>query len=212
MRSNRELARATLEAVQAALEADLSEGPARSGVDRRFDLEVEACLGPLPREAKALEEALEELPEALREDARRRHRYAAALEAKRAAALAVIPEVLQRTAAYRAFDAALASPRRLGSVAGTSALAVIVGTALGYGLERGLGLPYATWAGVALGLMAFLRVIAQGLRMGRIMTEAEGEYTRGLEAVEAALTARFADVDRQHGFAEPPAGSRGLLG
>ncbi|MBI3080354.1 MAG: hypothetical protein HYY89_03100 [candidate division NC10 bacterium] len=209
MRSNRELARATLQAVQAALEADLSEGPARSGVNRRFDLEVEACLGPLPREAKALEEALEELPEALREDARRRHRYAAALEAKRAAALAVIPEVLQRTAAYRAFDAALASPRRLGGVFGSSALAVVVGTALGYGLERGLGLPYATWAGVALGLLAFLRIIGQGLRVGRSMTEAEGEYTRGLEAVESDLTARFAEVDRQHGFSEPPAGSYG---
>ena len=122
-----------MQAVQAALEADLSEGPARSGVNRRFDLEVEACLGPLPRDAKALEEALEELPEALREDARRRYRYAAALEAKRAAALTIIPEVLQRTAAYRAFDAALASPRRLGGVLGSSGLAVIVGGALGYG-------------------------------------------------------------------------------
>ena len=209
MRSNQELARATLQAVQAALEADLSEGPARSGVNRRFDLEVEACLGALPREAKALEEALEELPEALREDARRRHRYAAALEGKRAAALAVIPEVVQRTAAYRAFDAELASPRRLGGVVGSSALAVIVGTALGYSLERGLGLPYATWAGVALGLTAFLRVIGQGLRVGRSMTEAEGDYTRGLEAVETALTARFADVDRHHGFSEPPTGSYG---
>ena len=114
---------------------------------------------------------------------------------------------LQRTAAYRAFDAELASPRRLGGTVGSSALAVIIGTALGYGLEHGLGLPYATWAGVALGLLAFLRVIAQGLRMGRKMTEAEGEYTRALEAVEAALTARFAEVDRQHGFSGPPAGS-----
>ncbi|MGH7364252.1 MAG: hypothetical protein ACREKA_10945 [Candidatus Methylomirabilales bacterium] len=206
MRSNQELARATLQALQAALEADLSEGPARSGVNRRFDLEIDACLGPLPRDPEALEEALEELPEALREDARRRHRYAAALEAKRAAALTIIPEVLQRTAAYRAFDAALASPRRLGSVAGTSALAVVVGAAIGYGLERGLGLPYATWAGVALGLAAFLRVIGQGLRVGRSMTAAEGEYTRALEAVEAALAARFAEVDRQHGFSGPPAG------
>jgi hypothetical protein len=206
VRSNRELARATLEALQAALEAELAEGAARSGVNRRIDLEVEACLGPLPRDPKALEEALEELPEALREDARRRHRYAAALEAKRPAALAIIPEVLQRTAAYRAFDAALASPQRLGGVLGSSALAVIVGAALGYGLERGLGLPYATWAGVALGLTAFLRVIDQGLRMGRHMTKAEGEYTRALEAVEAALAARFADVDRQHGFSAPPAG------
>jgi len=206
VRSNRELARATLQAIQAALEDELAEGAARSGVNRRFDLEVEACLGPLPRDPKSLEEALEELPEALREDARRRHRYAAALEAKRPVALAIIPEVLQRTAAYRAFDAALASPRRLGGVLGGSALAVIVGAALGYGLERGLGLPYATWAGVALGLIAFLRVIAQGLRMGRSMTEAEGDYTRGLEAVEAALTDRFPDVDRQHGFSEPPAG------
>ncbi len=206
MRSNRELARATLQAIQSSLEAELAEGPAQSGVNRRFDLEIDACLGPLPRDAKALEEALEELPEALREDARRQHRYAAALETKRAAALTIIPEVLQRTTAYRAFDAALASPRRLGSVAGTSALAVIVGAALGYGLERGLGLPYATWAGVALGLAAFLRVIGQGLRMGRSMTEAEGDYTRGLEALEAALTARFAHVDRQHGFSGPPAG------
>lgn len=209
MRSNRELARASLQAVQVALEAELAEGAARSGVNRRFDLEVDACLGPLPRDPKALEEALEELPEALREDARRRHRYAAALEAKRAAALAVIPEVVQRTAAYRAFDAALASPRRLGGVFGSSALAVVVGTALGYGLERGLGLPYATWAGVALGLLAFLRIIGQGLRVGRSMTEAEGEYTRALEAVESDLTARFAAVDRQHGFSEPPAGSYG---
>lgn len=209
VRSNRELARATLQALQAALEADLSEGPARSGVNRRFDLEVDASLGPLPRDPKALEKALEELPEHLREDALNRHRYAAALGVKRAAALAIIPEVLQRTAAYRAFDAALASPRRLGGMFGSSALAVVVGTALGYGLERGLGLPYATWAGVALGLMAFLRVIAQGLRMGRIMTEAEGEYTRALEAVEVALTARFADVDRHHGFSDPPTGSYG---
>lgn len=207
MRSNRELARATLEALQTAVEAELTERAARSGVNRRFDLEVETCLGPLPRDPKALEKALEELPEALREDARRRHRYAAALEAKRAAALAVIPEVVQRTAAYRAFDAALASPQRLGGMFGSSALAVVVGTALGYGLERGLGLPYATWAGVALGLLAFLRVIGQGLRVGRSMTEAEGEYTRALEAVEAALTARFAEIDRQHGFSAPPAGS-----
>lgn len=209
MRNNRELARASLQAFQAALEAELAEGAARSGVNRRFDLEVDACLGPLPRDPKALEEALEELPEALREDARRRHRYAAALEAKRAAALAVIPEVVQRTATYRAFDAALASPRRLGGVLGSSALAVVVGTALGYGLERGLGLPYATWAGVALGLLAFLRIIGQGLRVGRSMTEAEGEYTRALETVESDLTARFAAVDRRHGFSEPPAGSYG---
>ncbi len=209
VQSNRELARATLQALQAALEADLSEGPARSGVNRRFDLEVDACLGPLPRDPKALEKALEELPEALREDARRRYRYAAALGVKRAAALAIIPEVLQRTAAYRAFDAALASPRGLGGGLGTSALAVVVGTALGYGLERGLGLPYATWAGLALGLLAFLRIIGQGLRVGRSMTEAEGEYTRALEAVEAALTARFADVDRHHGFSDPPTGSYG---
>lgn len=209
MRSNRELARATLQALQAALEAELAEGAARSAVNRRFDLEVDACLGPLPRDPKALEEALEELPEGLREDARRRHRYAAALEAKRATALAIIPEVVQRTAAYRAFDAALASPRRLGGVFGSSALAVVVGTALGYGLERGLGLPYATWAGVALGLLAFLRIIGQGLRVGRSMTEAEGEYTRALEAVESDLTSRFAEVDRQHGFSEPSAGRYG---
>ena len=206
MRSNRELARATLEALQTAVEAELTERAARSGVNRRFDLEVETCLGPLPRDAKALGEALEELPEDLREDALNRHRYAAALEVKRAAALAVIPEVLRRTAAYRAFDAELASPQRLGGAVGSSALAVVVGAALGYGLEHGLGLPYATWAGVALGLLAFLRVIGQGLRVGRSMTAAEGEYTRGLEAVEAALTSRFADVDRQHGFSAPPAG------
>ena len=189
------------------MEAELTERAARSGVNRRFDLEVEACLGPLPRDAKALEKALEELPEALREDALNRHRYAAVLEVKRAAALALIPEILQRTAAYRAFDAELASPRRLGGVLGSSALAIVIGAALGYGLEHGLGLPYATWAGVALGLLAFLRVVGQGLRVGRKMTEAEGEYTRGLEAVEAALTARFAEVDRQHGFSGPPAGS-----
>ena len=206
MRSNRELARATLEALQTAVEAELTERAARSGVNRRFDLEVETCLGPLPRDAKALEKALEELPEDLREEALNRHRYAAALEVKRAVAVAVIPEVVQRTAAYRAFDAELASPRRLGGAVGSSALAVIVGAALGYGLERGLGLPYATWAGIAIGLLAFLRVITQGLRVGRRMTEAEGEYTRALEVVETALTARFADVDRQHGFSAPPAG------
>lgn len=205
MRSNRNLARATLQAIQTALETELTEGAARSGVNRRFDLEVETCLGPLPRDPKALDEALEDLPDDLREDARRRHRYAAALEVKRRAALATIPEVLRRTAAYRAFDASLASPRRLGGVLGTSALAVIVGAALGYGLERGLGLPYATWAGIAIGLLAFLRIIGQGLQAGRGMTEAEGEYTRGIEAAEAALTARFADVDRRHGFDEPPA-------
>ena len=204
MRSNQELARATLQAVHAALETELAAGSARSGVNGRFDLEVEACLGPLPRDPKALEKALEDLPEELQEDARRRHRSAAALDAKRAAALALIPELLTRTAAYRAFDAELASPRRLGGVLGTSALAVVVGGALGYGLERGLGLPYATWAGIALGLLAFLRVIAQGLRVGRSMTEAEGEYTRAVQAVEAALVARFAEVDRQHGFPETP--------
>lgn len=212
MRSNQELARVTLQAVQNALEAELAEGTARSRVNRRFDLEVDACLGPLPRDPKALEKAIEEFPDDLQEDARRRHRYAAALEAKRAAALAIIPEILQRTAAYRAFDAALASPRRLGSTLGASGLAVIVGTGLGYGLERGLGLQYATWVGVALGLIAFLRIIGQGLRMGRCMTQAEAEYTQGLEAVEAVLTARLAEVDRKHGFSEPPAGSRGLLG
>ena len=205
MRSNRDLARATLQAIQTALEADVSENAARGSVNRRFDLEVEACLGALPRDPKALEEALQDLPDDLREDARRRHRYAAALELKRPAALSVIPEVVQRTTAYRAFDAALASPRRLGGVVGTSGLAVIVGAALGYGLEHGLGLPYATWAGIAIGLLAFLRIIGQGLQAGRGMTEAEGEYTRGIEAVEAPLTARFAEVDRQHGFVEPPA-------
>jgi hypothetical protein len=204
VRSNQELARAALRAVRAALETELAEGPARSGVNRRFDLEINACLGPLPRDPKALEKVLEDLPEELQEDARRRHRYAVALEAKRAAALAVIPEVVQRTAAYRAFDAALASPGRLGGTLGTSALAVLVGGALGYGLERGLGVPYATWGGLALGLLAFLRVIGQGLRMGRRMTQAEGDYTRGLAAVEAALAARFADLDRQHDFPEPP--------
>jgi hypothetical protein len=209
VRSNRELARLTLQALQSALEAELGEGAARSGVNRRFDLEVDACLGPLPRDPKALEKALEDLPEDLQEDARRRHRYAGALEAKRVAALAIIPEVVQRTAAYRAFDAALASPRRLGSALGASGLAVIAGAALGYGLERGLGVRYATWIGVALGLVAFLRIIGQGLRMGRSMTQAEGEYTQGLEAVETALTSRFANVDRQHGFSEPPAGSSG---
>lgn len=204
MRSNQDLARVTLQAVQAALEPELAEGAARSSVNRRFDLEVETCLGPLPRDPKALEKALEDLPEDLQEDARRRHRTAAALEAKRAAALAIIPEVVKRTAAYRAFDAELASPRRLGGVLGSSALAVVVGGALGYGLERGLGLRYATWAGLFLGLLAFLRVIGQGLRAGRRMTEAEGEYTRGLENVEAALAARFADVDRRHGTPERP--------
>ena len=206
MRTNRDLARATLQAIQTALDAELSENSARGSVNRRFDLEVEACLGALPRDPKALEEALEDLSDELREDARRRYRYAAALEVKRGAALSALPEVLQRTTAYRAFDAALASPRRLGGVVGTSGLAVIVGAALGYGLERGLGLPYATWAGIAIGLLAFLRIIGQGLQAGRGMTGAEGEYTRGIEAAEAALTARFADVDRRHGFAEPPAG------
>lgn len=206
MRSNRELARVTLQAVQSALEAELTEGAARSSVNRRFDLEVDACLGPLPRDPKALEKALEELPEDLQEDARRRHRYAAALEAKRVAALAIIPEVLKRTAAYRAFDTALASPRRLGSALGASGLAVIAGAGLGYGLERGLGLRYATWIGVALGLIAFLRIIGQGLNVGRSMTQAEGEYTQGLEAVETALAARFAEVDRRHGFSNPPPG------
>lgn len=52
-----------------------------------------------------------------------------------------------------------------------------------------------------------MRIIGHGLRVGRTMTEAEGEYTRGLEAVEAALTARFAEVDRQRRFSGPPAGS-----
>ena len=46
---------------------------------------------------------------------------------ERVAALAIIPEVVQRTAAYRAFDAALASPRRLGGALGASGLAVIAG-------------------------------------------------------------------------------------
>lgn len=188
---NRELAALTFRSVDAAL-AKGDEAQAVSALQEAFARRIRACLSDLPSA-----EEMNELPKELQQAIRERQRKAVLLRQKRETALRVIPTYSQLLQAYRSYDAEMGSPRRLAQTLKISATTVLVGATLGYLVERGIGLPYATVGGVGLGLIAFFIMMLRTLGTSRHMTQVESAHAAAVERLKEELTAAFEAVDRQ---------------
>jgi F0F1-type ATP synthase assembly protein I len=188
---NRELAAFCFRSLDAAL-ASGDEAEAVSAIREAFARRIRACLGDLPsaQEIKAL-------PEELQQAIRERQRKAALLQQKREAALQVIPAYNKLLAAYRSYDAEMGSPRRLAQYLKISATTVVVGAVLGYLVERGIGLPYATAGGIVLGIVAFLMMMLRSLSTSRQMTQVESAHIAAVARLQERLAAAFEATDRQ---------------
>ncbi|MFQ5848215.1 MAG: hypothetical protein ACE5IQ_11170 [Candidatus Methylomirabilales bacterium] len=188
---NRELVALTFRSLDAAF-AGGGEEEAIAALREAFARRIGACLRVMPSP-----DELKELPEALQQEIREREREAALLGRKREAALQVIPAYSHLLQAYRSYDAEVGSPQRLARTLGMSATTVLVGGVLGYLVERGVGLPYATVAGIGLGVIAFFSMVLQTLGTSRQMTRVESSHVAQLERLKEDLYAAFEDVDRQ---------------
>jgi F0F1-type ATP synthase assembly protein I len=188
---NRELAALCFRSLDAAL-ASGDEAEAVSAIREAFARRIRACLADLPSA-----EEMKELPEELQQAIRERQRKAALLQRKREAALQVIPAYSKLLEAYRSYDAEMGSPRRLARTLKISATTVLVGAMLGYVVERGIGLPYATAGGIVLGIIAFFMTMLRTLSTTRQMTQVESAHTAAVERLKEELTAAFEAVDRQ---------------
>jgi F0F1-type ATP synthase assembly protein I len=188
---NRELAALCFRALDAAF-ATGDEAEAVSAIREAFARRIRAYLTDLPPPEK-----MKGLPEELQHAIRERQRKAALLQQKREAALHVIPAYSTLLKAYRSYDAEMGSPRRLAHTLKISAATVLVGAMLGYFVERGIGLPYATAAGVGLGLVAFFTAMLRTLSTSRQMTQVESAHTVAVERLKEELAAAFEAVDRQ---------------
>jgi hypothetical protein len=178
-----------------SLEAAFARGgdtEAISALQEAFGRRIRSCLLDLPSP-----EELKELPEDLQQEVRRRQAEAALLRQKREAALQVIPAYDHLVQRYRAYDAELGSPRRTARYLGMSATTVLVGGFLGYLVERGIGLPYATAVGIALGIIAFFGMILQTFGTTRQMTRVESAHVAQIERLQEELYATFEAVDRR---------------
>ena len=178
-----------------SLDAAFAKGggeEAVSALREAFARRISACIIDLPSP-----EGMQELPEALQQEIRERHRKAALLRQKREAALRVIPAYRRLVEAYRSYDAEMGSPRRLARYLKISGTAVLVGAMLGYLVERGIGLPYATVGGIGLGVLAFFIMMLRTLSTTRHMTQVESAHAAAVDRLQAELTAAFEAVDRQ---------------
>lgn len=179
-----------------ALEAGFARGgeaEATSALREAFTRRISRCLSDLPSP-----EELKELPEALQQQVRERQREAAVLREKREAALRIVPRCSDLLRRYRAYDDAMGSPRRVARYLGMSAVTVLVGGALGYALERGIGLRYATLVGIALGVIAFFSMMLQTLGTSRQMTQVESSHAAALQQLREELWAAFETIDARH--------------
>ena len=188
---NRDLVALCFRSLDAAF-AKGDEAEAVPAIREAFALRIRACLIDLPSA-----EEIKELPEELQQAIRERQRQAALLQQKREAALPVIPAYSRLLQAYRAYDAEMGSPQRLARTLKISATTVLVGAMLGYLVERGVGLSYATVGGIVLGVIAFFMMMLRTLRTSRHMTQVESAHTAAVERLKEELTAAFAAVDRQ---------------
>lgn len=194
---NTELVALTFRSLEAGF-ARGGEAEATSALHEAFARRIRSCLIDLPSP-----EELKELPEALQQQVRERQRAAAVLREKREAAMQIVPrysELLQR---YRAYDDAMGSPRRLARYLGMSAVTVLVGGALGYMVERWLGLRYATVIGIALGVIAFFSMMLQLLGTSRRMTQVESSHAAALEKLREELHATFEAIDARQPHERP---------
>ncbi|GEM_PF-1380382 len=188
---NRELVALCFRSLDAAF-AKGDEAEAVPAIREAFARRIRACLIDLPS-AEEMTELSEELQQAIRE----RQRKAALLQQKREAALQVIPAYSRLLQAYRSYDAEMGSPRRLARTLKISATTVLVGAMLGYLVERGVGLPYATAGGIVLGVIAFFMMMLRTLRTSRQMTQVESAHTAAVERLKEELTTAFEAIDRQ---------------
>lgn len=189
--NNRELVALTFRSLEAGF-AKGGEAEAVSALREAFGQRIRGFLIDLPSP-----EELKELPEDLQEEVKRRQRQAALLKRKRDGALRIIPAYNEELQRYRAYDAEIGSPRRIAKYLGMSASTVLVGGVLGYLVERGIGLPYATLAGIVLGIAAFFGMIFQTLGTTRQMTQVESAHAAKLERLQEDLYAVFEAADRQ---------------
>jgi len=188
---NRELVALTFRSLEEAL-AKGGREEAVSAIREAFAGRIRACLIDLPSA-----EEMKELPEALQQEIRERQHTAARLQQKREAALQVIPAYSQLLEAYRSYDAEMGSPRRLARTLKISGTTVLVGAMLGYLVERGIGLPYATAGGIGLGVLAFFMMMLRTLSTSRHMTQVESAHAAAVDKLKEDLTAAFEAVDRQ---------------
>lgn len=189
--NNRGLVTLTFRSLEAAF-ATGGDREATSALREAFGRRISSCLIDLPSP-----EELKELPEELQQQVKERQRQAALLRQKREAAAHVIPAYQQLLQRYRAYDADAGSPQRIARYLTMSATTVLVGGVLGYLVERGFGLPYATVAGIGLGIIAFFRMILQTLGTARHMTRVESAHAAELQTLQDELYAAFEAVDRQ---------------
>lgn len=189
--NNRELVALTFRSLEEAF-ARGDDTEAVSALREVFGRRIRGCLLDLPSP-----EELKGLPEALQQEVRNRQRQAALLKQKREAALQVIPAYNHLLQNYRAYDAEAGSSRTIARHLGISASTVLVGGFLGYLVERGIGLPYATVGGITLGTIAFFAMVLQTLGTSREMTRVESAHAAQVERLKEELTAAFEAVDRQ---------------
>ncbi|MFQ5988753.1 MAG: hypothetical protein ACE5K9_02445 [Candidatus Methylomirabilales bacterium] len=177
----------------------LETGFARGGqeeatlaLQEAFARRIRSCLLDVPSP-----EEMKELPEDLQQEIRQRQWEAALLREKRKAAVEIVPSYTDLLERYRAYDAAMGSPRRMARALGISATTVLIGGALGYVVERGTGLPYATAVGVGLGVIAFFSMMLQTLGTSRQMTQVESAHAAALERLREELCTTFEALDRR---------------
>jgi F0F1-type ATP synthase assembly protein I len=188
---NRELVALVFRSLEEAF-AKGGREEAASALREAFAGRIRSCLIDLPPAEK-----MKELPEALQQEIRERQRKAARLQRKRDAALQVIPAYSKLLEAYRSYDAEMGSPRRLARVLKISGTTVLVGAMLGYLVERGIGLPYATMGGIGLGVLTFFTMMLGTLSTSRHMTQVESAHATAVERLKEEITAAFEAIDRQ---------------
>lgn len=188
---NRELVALTFRSLDTAFAGGGGEACV-SALREAFAQRIRACLGTVPSP-----EEIKELPEELQQEIRERQREAQLLKQKREAAVQIVPHYIRLLEAIRSYDAELGSPKRIGRYMGISATTVLVGGILGYLVERGLGLQYATVVGIGLGVIAFFQMMLKTLGTTRQMTQVESSHVTAVERLKEQLSAAFDAVDRQ---------------
>lgn len=186
---NRELVALAFRSLEAGF-ATGGDEEATSVLQEAFARRIRSRLIDLPSP-----EEIKELPEDLQQEIRERQREAAVLREKRAAALQIVPNYSHLLQGYRAYDADMGSPRRLARYLGMSATTVLVGGALGYLVEQGTGLPYATAVGIGLGVIAFFSMMLQTLGTSQQMTQVESAHAAALQRLQEELYDTFEAVD-----------------
>lgn len=186
---NRELVALAFRSLEAGF-AKGGDAEATSVLQEAFARRISSCLIDLPSP-----EEIKELPAALQQEVRERQREIALLREKREASRQIVPRYSHLLQSYRAYDAAMGSPRRLARYLGMSATTVLVGGGLGYLVERGTGLPYATTVGIGLGVIAFFSMMLQTLGTSRQMTEVESAHATAVHKLQEELYATFEAVD-----------------